>query len=267
VKHRQLLLAVVTAAALSWAHAPAAAAPSDDYTGADQRHAGSEIARHEGVHGVPSAYSAQAQTLGHDVSNWQGDVNWDKAVADGARFVYVKATEGMGYINPKFAQQYNGSYAVGLIRGAYHFARPDVSSGAEQARYFVEHGGGWSADGKTLPGALDIEYNPYGDDCYGLDAAGMVSWITDFSHTYNSLTGRSPVIYTSTKWWKKCTADSLAFGATNPLWIARYAAEIGPLPAGWSTHTIWQWADKGTLPGDQNYFNGAADRLSKLATG
>ncbi|MGI8723284.1 MAG: GH25 family lysozyme [Geodermatophilaceae bacterium] len=41
-----------------------------------------------------------------------------------------------------------GSYNVGMIRGAYHFARPDRSSGATQANYFASNGGGWSADGE-----------------------------------------------------------------------------------------------------------------------
>ena len=48
-----------------------------------------------------------------------------------------------------------------MVRGAYHFANPRTSSGADQARYFVQNGGAWTADGKTLPGLLDIEFNPY----------------------------------------------------------------------------------------------------------
>jgi GH25 family lysozyme M1 (1,4-beta-N-acetylmuramidase) len=61
------------------------------------------------------------------------------------------------YTDPNFSANYNGAYNAGIIRGAYHFAHPDTSSGATQATYFLAHGGGWSADGKTLPGALDIE--------------------------------------------------------------------------------------------------------------
>jgi len=58
----------------------------------------------------------------------------------------------------------SGATNAGLIRGGYHFARPDVSSGATQATYFLAHGGGWSSDGITLPGALDIECM----SCYAL---------------------------------------------------------------------------------------------------
>ncbi len=44
-----------------------------------------------------------------------------------------------------------------MIRGAYRFATPDATSGAAQADYLVDHGGGWPRDGRTLPGVLDIE--------------------------------------------------------------------------------------------------------------
>jgi GH25 family lysozyme M1 (1,4-beta-N-acetylmuramidase) len=61
------------------------------------------------------------------------------------------------YVSPQFNKQYTGATNVGLIRGGYHFARPGVSSGAAQANFFIAHGGGWSGDGRTLPGALDLE--------------------------------------------------------------------------------------------------------------
>ncbi|KAI8866616.1 glycoside hydrolase, partial [Ramicandelaber brevisporus] len=152
-------------------------------------------------------------------------------------------------------------------RGAYHFALPNKSSGAAQAKYFVSNGGGWSADGITLPGALDIEYNPYGATCYGLSQSAMVAWIRDFSNTYRSLAGRYPVIYTTTNWWQQCTGNNGSFGTNNPLWIARYASSAGTLPAGWSFHTFWQYADSGPNPGDQDYFNGPSANLQKFARG
>ncbi|APU17841.1 MULTISPECIES: lysozyme [Actinoalloteichus] len=236
--------------------------------GSNEHYAGSQIVKHEGRHGSPDMTTKQAsQTHGMDVSGWQGSVNWDNAWANGAKFAYVKATEGTGFRNPDFAQQYNGSYNVGMIRGAYHFALPDRSTGAAQAKYFVANGGGWSKDGRTLPPTLDIEYNPYGATCYGLSQSQMVAWIRDFSNEVHRLTTRYPTIYTSTSWWQTCTGNNGGFGATNPLWIARYASSVGTLPNGWGFHTIWQYADSGIFPGDQNWFNGAHDRLQALANG
>jgi GH25 family lysozyme M1 (1,4-beta-N-acetylmuramidase) len=212
---------------------------------------------------TPSTLSASVE--GVDVSSHQGNVNWSKLRSSGVRWAYAKATEGTGYSNSHFAQQYNGSYKAGMIRGAYHFAIPSSSSGATQASYFVKHGGGWSADGKTLPGVLDIEYNPYGATCYGKSHASMVNWIRDFSRKYKSLTGRNPVIYTTTGWWKSCTGNSGSFARNSPLWLARFASSSGPLPAGWRFYTFWQYTSSGPVVGDHNIFNGSLTRLKALA--
>jgi GH25 family lysozyme M1 (1,4-beta-N-acetylmuramidase) len=220
--------------------------------------------------GLVAAQPAQAvdSVAGLDVSAYQGNVDWSTAYANGARFAYIKATEGTTYTNSYFAQQYNGSYGAGMIRGAYHFALPNNSGGAAQADFFVDNGGGWSADGQTLPGALDIEYNPYsGGTCYGLTQADMVAWIQAFSSEYQARTGRYPTIYSTTDWWTTCTGNSSAFAANSPLWIARYSSSAGTLPAGWGYYTFWQNSDSGTFPGDQDQFNGAYSQLQAIATG
>ena len=201
--------------------------------------------------------------LGIDVSSWQGNVDWAAQAALGKRFAYVKATEGLRYKNPYFRSQYNGSYQAGLIRGAYHFARPANSSGKRQAAYFVKNGGRWSADGHTLPGVLDIEYNPYGSTCYGLSKAKMVSWVRSFTAEYKRLTRRDAVIYTTTDWWTRCTGNSKVFSKTNPLWLARYGTTTpGKLPGAWSWATFWQYS---ATPVDQNRFSSRYSRLIVLA--
>ncbi|KAG0705635.1 glycoside hydrolase family 25 protein [Suillus ampliporus] len=213
---------------------------------------------------MASALSEKRATpLGIDVSSYQPNVDWTTVKNNGISFVYIKATEGTDYVNPSFSSQYIGATDAGLIRGGYHFAHPDLSSGATQADYFLANGGGWSADGITLPGALDIEYNPSGSECYGLTASQMVSWIQSFSNTYEAATGRYPVIYTTTDWWTTCTGNSAAFGNTNPLWIAIYSTSVGTLPAGWGYETFWQYADSGPNPGDADLFNGDAAGLTR----
>jgi GH25 family lysozyme M1 (1,4-beta-N-acetylmuramidase) len=227
---------------------------------------GSQIRKHED-HGPmprtvdPRDVGVMASVPGIDVSGHQGNVNWPAQWNAGKRFVWVKATEGTGYRNPYFSQQYNGSYNQGFIRGAYHFALPDRSSGAAQANFFSSNGGGWSGDGRTLPGAMDMEYNPYGATCYGLSKAAMTNWIRDFSDTYKARWDKYPAIYTSTSWWNQCVGSS--FGGTNPLWVARYSSSVGQLPIGWSVYTVWQYSSS---PIDQNSFNGAYDRLVVFAT-
>lgn len=222
------------------------------------------VAAAAGLGAGPAA--AAAGVAGLDVSSHQPAINWSAVASAGERFAYIKATEGTGFVNPDFAAQYDGSYQAGLIRGAYHFALPNRSSGAAQARYFAANGGAWSADGRTLPGALDIESNPAGAACYGLSKSAMVAWIASFADTYHALTTRWPVIYTGITWWTKCTGNYGGFASLDPLWIANYNGTADPLPAGWNFYTFWQYAPGSTRAGDQDVFNGTGAMLTRLAT-
>ncbi|MBC2868068.1 lysozyme [Streptomyces mexicanus] len=261
---RRLTVAGALLAAFSFAFTVPSSADTTPARGS--AYMGMGVLAHDGRSGTPTTSDA-TQTEGVDVSGYQGNVAWSTLWSSGVKWAYTKATEGTYYTNPYFTQQYNGSYNVGMIRGAYHFATPDTTSGATQANYFVDHGGGWSRDGKTLPGALDIEWNPYGDACYGKSASAMVSWIADFLNTYKARTGRDAVIYTATSWWTQCTGNYGGFASNNPLWIARYASTVGTLPAGWSYYTMWQYTSSGPTVGDHDKFNGALDRVQALANG
>jgi GH25 family lysozyme M1 (1,4-beta-N-acetylmuramidase) len=208
---------------------------------------------------------AVPQLPGIDVSSYQGPIEW-ASVSRSIDFAYAKASEGTYYLNPDFANQYDGPYDYGVIRGAYHFAVPNNSSGQTQADYFIDNGGGWSGDGRTLPGALDIEYNPYGTECYGLTPSQMITWISNFVSEYAGREHVYPVIYTATAWWTTCTGNYAGFAGYDPLWIPNYSAGgPGRFPAGWGYRTIWQYADSGSLPGDQDVFNGTYSRLQALA--
>jgi GH25 family lysozyme M1 (1,4-beta-N-acetylmuramidase) len=215
---------------------------------------------------------------GLDVSAHQSSVDWQQQWNIGARFAYVKASEGNYYTNEQFGSQYQGSRSVGMIRGAYHFAVPNWSSGADQASYFVQNGGGWTADGYTMPPVLDFEFNPYegrtingfyfGDTCYGMSGSQLASWVRDFGNTMLSMTGRLPVIYTNTSWWNQCLGNQTGFG-DYPLWVAAYPSSpsdnAGAVPAGWATYSIWQYSSTGPLAGDSNVWNGDYPSLQRFA--
>jgi GH25 family lysozyme M1 (1,4-beta-N-acetylmuramidase) len=200
--------------------------------------------------------------LGIDVSSYQKNVNWASYKSQGRVFAYIKATEGTSYRNPYFASQFDGSAKAGFIRGAYHFANPSGASGKAQADYFVRYGRGWAGDGKTLPGVLDIEYNPHGSTCYGLSKTAMVKWISDFVTQYKKRTTRDAVIYTTAGWWSKCTGNTTKFNTTNPLWVARWGSSAGTLPGKWPYYTFWQYSSN---PVDQDKFSAPYARLKVLA--
>ncbi|WP_312878306.1 GH25 family lysozyme [Amycolatopsis echigonensis] len=214
-----------------------------------------------------TAMASGVTTPGMDVSHYQGTVDWGAAAGNGAKFAYLKATESTTYVDPQFTANYAGSANAGILRGAYHFGLPDTSTGAAQAQFFLSHGGGWVADGKTLPPVLDIEYNPYSTAdwtgwCYNMTPAQISAWITDFTTTIHDRTNRWPVIYTTNGWWNHCTGNNPGF-ANDPLWIAGTVT----MPASWTDYTFNQTASSGTFPGDQDVFNGSVSDLQALATG
>ncbi|GLY68722.1 hypothetical protein Atai01_53410 [Amycolatopsis taiwanensis] len=233
---------------------------------------GSAVAAHQRA--VVSPLVAPAGTPGLDVSHYQGRIDWTAVAAGGAKFAYMKASEGTTYLDPMFATNYAGSANAGLVRGAYHFGLPDVSSGAAQAMFFLAHGGGWVGDGRTLPSVLDIEYNPYGSAdwagwCYGLSPAQVTAWIADFAGTVHDRTNRWPVIYTTNGWWSNCTGNDAGFG-DDPLWIAPSNSDAGgapTIPASWAAYTFFQYAASGPFPGDQDVFSGTPDQLLAFAVG
>ena len=120
-----------------------------------------------------------ATVNGIDVSNWQGQVDWAGQWAAGKRFAYVKATEGTSYKSPSFSHQYTGSYTQGFIRGSYHFALPDRSSGTAQAD-------------KARTGRAPVIYTNtnWWNQCVGHDtrfAAEVPLWIARYSTAAGTL--------------------------------------------------------------------------------
>jgi GH25 family lysozyme M1 (1,4-beta-N-acetylmuramidase) len=201
---------------------------------------------------------------GIDISSFQPTLDWDYWWRQGKRFTSIKATEGTHYISETFDEQWEGAGRVGMLRTAYHFALPDGPSGAAQAKFFVANGGGGKADGRTLPGVLDIEFGEAvgKPTCYNLSPDEIVNWTDDFLTTYEKLTGRKAIIYTNGNWWRDCTGDTEAF-SDHPLWLASYNPEPGSPPGGWKRHTFWQYTDR---PIDQNYFKGSYADLKELAS-
>lgn len=236
---------------------------------------GASIRAHEGTTArarslaVTPRVASSSYVPGMDVSAWQPNVNWAGDYGNGARFAYIKATEGVSYRSSTFSSQYAGAYKAGMIRGAYVYAQPSTASGVDTANYFFANGGKWSPDGKTLPPLLDIEYGSAAQGtCYGMSASAMVNWISSFTNRMHTLTGVWPAIYTTTNWWTTCTGNSAAFGQ-NPYFVARYttASTPGTLGASWGSWTMWQWASSGVFAGDQDVFNGTLAQLQAFAAG
>jgi GH25 family lysozyme M1 (1,4-beta-N-acetylmuramidase) len=225
----------------------------------------------------PAAGVAGPTVQGIDLASQQhpkgAAINWPQVASDGYKFAFIKVSEGSYYVNPYYASDSVQAQAAGLFVAPYIFANPNYSGGALQADYGLDHAG-YTPDGKILTPVLDIEYDPYfkqdhTNQCYGLTATQMVSWIKAFVAEIDRRTGQLPVFYTTAQWWKMCTRDTKAFAA-DPLWIAGDGSSGPIMPPSWSSYLYWQYATD-TVAGinegvDVDYINQAALALAEPAT-
>ena len=205
---------------------------------------------------------------GVDVASFQhpngAAITWTKVAAAGIQFAAVKGTEGDYYKNPYALRDLANAKAAGLSVLAYAFAIPNgngsSASPVVQADFLLAYLA--KAGGAPPTIELDIEYNPYGTECYGLTKTAMVSWITRFDAEIRAKTGQEPVIYTPPPWWQTCTGGVANFRQL-PLWVPDYTSKSSPvLPPGWANWAFWQYSSTGTVSGIQSTGNTDLDQLN-----
>ena len=219
--------------------------------------------------GSARADSARADALqGVDVARWQHpngeSINWTRVAKSGVQFAAIKATEGTYYRNPFALTDLAQAKAAGLSVVAYVFAIPNGNGGSAsataQADYLIKDLA--RLDGRMPPIMLDIEYNPYGSQCYGLSQSSMRSWIDQFSSEVQAKTGQEPIIYGPGPWWQDCTGGTARFGQF-PLWVPDWTTASRPrLPNGWSNYAFWQYASDGTVRGIDAAGNTDLDQIN-----
>lgn len=167
-------------------------------------------------------------------SKYQGAIDWPLVAASGVRFVSIRASEGTDYKDPLFASNWAGAHAAGLVRAAYHFARP-ASPAAAQADALVDAAaaaGGYAPNSSTLQFMLDLE------DTDGLAPAGVWAWVQAFMARLRARTGRPGIIYVGYYFWR----DNVGNPSDNldaPLWIASYT-DRPSVPSAWPFWTFWR---------------------------
>ena len=205
--------------------------------------------------GVALGSATPAALQGVDVASYQHPngqgINWAHVAKAGIQFAAVKATEGTYYRNPFALTDLAQARAAGLSVMAYAFAIPNGNGGrtrpVAQADYLVSYLA--SADGPLPPIMLDIEYNPYGAECYGLTQSAMETWIARFSGEIAAKTGAEPIIYGPGPWWHDCAGSTSRF-AQYPLWVPDYTTAPSPaITPGWTTYGFWQYSSAGTVDG------------------
>jgi lysozyme len=172
---------------------------------------------------------------GIDVSHFQGEIDWRAVAAAGVRFAFIKATEGLSDVDPRFAQNWQLSRAAGLLRGAYHFLHPNLDA-RQQAEHFLSV---VMLDDAALPPALDVEVTD------GVDPAALQACVETWLETIEAAVRCKPVVYTDPWFWRDNVGADLG---AYPLWLACYAA-TPDIPASWQGWTFWQHSESGSVEG------------------
>lgn len=199
-----------------------------------------------------------ATTLGIDVSKYQETIDWSKvANKDPIKFCYCRASLGKSDRDPQFKRNWQGSGELGLLRGAYHAMWPGRTP-QEQYDNFM---GAYSPSPGDLVPMLDVEkyYKTIPVNDFVKDVKELLKLVSD-------AVGRKVFLYTANWFWQSLGNPPPI--DDYPLWVAYYNPDTAPvLPHGWSSYQIWQYTDKGKVPGitenscDMDRFVGTLDEL------
>ncbi|PKB17483.1 glycoside hydrolase family 25 protein [Flavobacterium sp. 5] len=195
------------------------------------------------------------KVIGIDVSEYQGKVRWSYVDTIEEKYpihyVFVRATVGRDRPDRQFKKNWLGAKENKMIRGAYHYYRPNENS-LEQAELFIKTVTLKKGD---LPPVLDIEKLPKEQSIERLKI-GLKRWLNAVEKHYRV----RPIIYTGEKYYDDFLKEEFS---DYLFWIANYNFYREEIQDEW---LFWQFTEKATVPGidtkvDVNIYNGDLQQL------
>lgn len=177
-----------------------------------------------------------------DVSRWQGRIDWDAVKAsgkvDGVMLRALGFSGGRPYVDPYFERNYAACAARGIPVGVYFWMGSTSTCGQADITGLLRS----VLEGKTfqLPIAIDVE-DP---KLKALTPAELSALVRLYAAEIERW-GLYAMVYTYTNFAD--TALDMGALAAYDLWIADYR---GKRPT--RKHGMWQYTDKGTVPGVKN---------------
>ncbi|MBO3333489.1 GH25 family lysozyme [Clostridium perfringens] len=170
---------------------------------------------------------------GIDISNWQKGINLNQLKERGYDVCYIKITEGKGYVDPCFEENYNKAIAAGMKVGVYHYWR-GTSSAIEQANNIVRTLGNKHIDCKI---AIDVEQTD------GLSYGELNNSVLQLAEELERLIGAEVCIYCNTNYARNVLDSRLG---KYSLWVAHYGVnKPGDNPI-WDKWAGFQYSENGT---------------------
>jgi len=222
--------------------------------------------------------ATSANIIGPDINEFRGEVNY-ALLATRTNYCYLRASSsgtGRFRVDKKFIEYARGLRTVGILTGAYHYARPstDFTDADRQCDDFIailQEAYGPGKYGDLFP-VIDVEAPV--DKSISTDT--LLDWVDRFRKRFERKTRRILMIYTGAffiELYNNFYHSKKGFILSNmPLWIAMYK-EIPtnpPFPrdqGGWTRWTLWQFTEKGEIAGvqpptDLNYGPTSLDYLT-----
>ena len=183
--------------------------------------------------------------LGIDVSQWNGNIDWNKARDAGVDYAIIRCGWGDDYTfqdDTKFLQNVAGARAAGVPIGVYIYSYAySTSQASSEAAHTI----------RLLKAAglkpSDVPYGVY----YDLEESSVGSvanrgLLASMSRTYCSsikAAGYRPGVYSSLWWWNNYLTDPVFNNWSR--WVAQWNTSCTYL----GTYDMWQCSSVGSVPG------------------
>ena len=177
---------------------------------------------------------------GIDASHHQGAIDWAQVADHGIAFAYLKASEGTGFVDPRFAEHRRAARRHGVEVAGYHYFQL-CSDGTAQAEHFTSVlGPPASGPADRLPPAVDLELAGSCTDPPAPDV--LLAEVREFLDLIDLRYSTTTMIYLYPEFEARYGfADDLA---DHPQWVRRLGDQ--PPRRDWQ---VWQYDDAGSVPG------------------
>ena len=194
---------------------------------------------------TPPAAVGGYEVRGADISSHNGEVDFAALARDSIEFVFIKATEGADFKDPRFHSNYRKARTNGIKTGAYHFFRFETP-GYLQALNVMNTLRGKPVD---LPVVIDVEQWTNPNDRHVSETVGRIREMADtlLAHGYEVM------LYTNKDGYNRYIRGQLE---EYPLWLCSFSnLEEAPHAS------FWQYSHRGIIRGvdrlvDMNVFCG-----------
>ncbi len=193
--------------------------------------------------------SSDLKYNGIDVSEWQGDIDFEAVKESGVEVVYIRSSEGFDYVDQQFEANAKKANEAGLKVGFYHYVTAmSVEEAKNQASFFVSLVEDYSYDCRL---AMDFE-------SFGLLNNEEINEVgLAFIQEVEALSGKEVVVYSDSYNAINIWNDEIA---SYPLWVADYGGSEPQDNGKWSNWVGFQYSDAGEVNGietnsvDLDYF-------------